>query len=436
MLPQIPPTGNAMKLTKRTIEALRVPEGGREAFAWDSELPGFGVRVHSSGARSFVIQYRKGQRTRRLSLGPFGRHTVDEARKLARGLLAAASTTDADPSAERAEKRRAESVSDLARRYLEEHAATKKKARSAAEDRRILEKYVLPRLGRHRVRDVTRADIARLHHELRGTPIQANRVLVTLSTMFNLAERWGQRPDDSNPCRKIPRYREIARRRYLSGAELARLADVLNTVEAERTEWPSLVPLIRLLILTGARRDEIRTARWDQVDLDKGLLRLTDSKTGAKEIHLNAPARSVIASLPRKDGNPHLIFGRLEGQALVNVKDGWLRIRERAGLPDVTVHDLRHSFAAVAVSNGATLPLIGGLLGHSSPATTARYAHLQSDPLRELNERTGSKIAHMMEGPHAAGAAIVELDAPRRGATKRETAVSSSMAARSRRRIK
>lgn len=397
------------KLTKRIVDAFTVPQGSREAWLWDAELPGFGLRAHASGFKAFAIQYRVGTRTRRLSLGPYGRLTVDEARRKAREELAKVAVESADPSAERKAARRSATVADLAERYIEQHAAAKKKERSVSEDRRILAGYVLPVLANHPVADVNRADIDRLHHGMRATPIQANRVLALLSKMFNLAERWGMRPDGTNPCRHVEKYKERKRERYLDSDELACLGRVLAELEAERTIHPTFFPLVRLLILTGARLDEIRTLRWEFVDLKEGVLRLPDSKTGAKVIHLPAAARQILASIDQRSGNPFVIWGRVDGAPLVNASKPWLQVRKRAGLDDVRLHDLRHTFASVAVSGGASLPLIGKILGHKQPATTARYAHAQRDPVAELAGRVGDKIAATMNQEEHPTAEILDL---------------------------
>jgi integrase len=256
---------------------------------------------------------------------------------------------------------------------------------------------------------VTRADVQGLHHGMKDTPYHANRTLALLSKMMNLAERWGIRPDGTNPCRHVERYREKKRQRYLSAVELAELGQVLAKVERERVEWHSVVPALRLLIFTGARVSEILTLRWEWLDFERRCLNLPDSKTGAKVIHLNAPALKVLADLERDGENPHVIRGRLPGTYLVNLKDPWRRIRKRAKIPDVRVHDLRHPFAAVAAGAGSSLPIIGALLGHTQPQTTQRYAHLSADPLKAAAEAVGARIAAAMAPKRTGRGKVVEL---------------------------
>jgi integrase len=229
-------------------------------------------------------------------------------------------------------------------------------------------------------------------------PYQANRVLAFLSALFNWAEKHGLRPDGSNPCRHVEKYREGRRERFLSQAELGRLGDALREAEQDKSCSPWVVAAIRLLTFTGARRNEILTLRWEHVSEEHESLFLPDSKTGRKAIHLNAPALALLQAIPRLEGNPYVICGEKAGQHLVNLEKPWRRIRKAAKLEDVRLHDLRHSFASVAASGGQSLILIGKLLGHSQPATTARYAHLADDPIKAASEAVGGRIAAAMDG--------------------------------------
>lgn len=387
------------KLTKRTVETLKPGTG--DVFAWDDELRGFGVRVKPSGVRTFIVQYRNAHgRSKRLTIGQFGRLTVDQARREARISLADVAR-GSDPAEDRAGNRKAATLATFATRYLADHADTRMKPRSAAEDRRMLDRYVLPVLGARKIADIDRADVTRLHQGMRETPYQANRVVGLLSRMFNVAERWGIRPDGSNPTRHVEKFKETGRERFLNADELARLGDVLAEAERTATESASVVAAIRLLTLTGCRMSEVLTLQWGYVDFAAACLRLPDSKTGAKVVHLNAPALEVLASIDR-DGSPWVIRGAKEGAALVNLEKPWRRIRAKAGLEGVRLHDLRHTVASVAVGMGEGLPMIGKLLGHTQVQTTARYAHLAADPVRAATERVGGAIAGMMNRKPAA----------------------------------
>jgi integrase len=253
--------------------------------------------------------------------------------------------------------------------------------------------HVLPVLQHRLLRDVTRNDIVRLHSSLTDKRYQANRVVALLSKFFNWCESQGHRPDGTNPCRHVERFGEAKRERFLSSEELTRLGEALRAAETERTASPWVIGAIRLLALTGARLSEILTLKWEFVDFERATIRLPDSKTGAKTVYLNAPALTVLAELPRFDGNPFVIVGERKGARLVNIQKPWRRIRKAARLDDVRLHDLRHSFASVAAAGGMSLPIIGALLGHSQPQTTHRYAHLAAHPLRAASETIAGQIA-------------------------------------------
>ena len=381
------------KLTKRAVEALK--PANRDLILWDTELKGFGCKVTPKGKRVYFAYYRtrEGQQ-RRPSIGVHGAMTCEQARETARQWLA---DRDRDPSGQRQARKSAPTIAEFAERYVTQHAEAKKSSKSTVQDRRMLERFVLPAFGKRKLAEVTRADVVKLHHRLKGTPYQANRVLALLSKMFNLAEHWDLRPDGTNPCRHVEKYRERNRERFLSEAELARLAEVLAAAERTRTQSPSVIAAIRLLLFTGARLSEILTLRWEHVDVEGQCLRLPDSKTGAKVVYLPPAALEILTALDRHEDNPYVIAGAKLGSHLINLQKPWRRIRANAGLGDVRLHDLRHSFASMAVAGGLTLPVIGALLGHTQPATTARYAHLADDPLKQAANLIGGRIAAAMK---------------------------------------
>jgi integrase len=367
------------KLTKRLVDAAE-PQA-TEQFIWDSEVPGFGLRVLPSGRKGYVVQYRAGRRSRRISLGPSTVLTCEQARNRAIAIVAAA-RNGADPAAERDAGRRAITVKELAERFDREHIAIRVTASTAREYRRNLQRFILPALGQLTVTGITRADVAKFHHDLRHIPCQANRCLEVVSKMFSLAELWGLRPDGTNPRKHIRKYPEEKRERFLSAAELRRIGEVLREMEAEGVELPSAILAARLLILTGCRLNEIMTLKWSCDDLDVPALRLPDSKTGAKVVHVGQPVADLLRAARRIDGNPWVITGTLPGKPLSDLQPFWQRVRARAGLKDVRIHDLRHTFASTAVASGQGLPMIGKLLGHTQVQTTARYAHLAAEPVR------------------------------------------------------
>jgi integrase len=387
------------KITKRLVEGTN--PGEKEVLIWDSDLKGFGVRIKPSGSSSYLIQYRNEfGRSRRLTLGPHGRLTAEEARRIAREKLLTA-TQGRDPAEERAEKRAVSTLTVFSERYLAEYAAAQKKSGTIETDRINLRCHILPALGHLPLTAISKTDIAKLNHSMKDRPGAANRTMELLSNMMNVAERWGLRPEGSNPCRGRTRYKRGKRERFLSAKELASLGDAL--AEAERTGSISgpAIAAIRLLIFTGCRRGEILNLRWDEVDFENRRLHFSDSKTGPRTIPLNAPALKVLANLQVGTDNPHVIAGRLADRALVDLKRPWKKIRELAGLNDVRLHDLRHTFASVAVNSGESLYMTGKLLGHAEARTTERYAHFADDPQKAATERLGRAIEAMLEGNKA-----------------------------------
>ena len=292
------------KLTKRTVDAAEVRSS--DYFIWDDELPGFGLRVLPSGRKRYVVQYRAGRRSRRISLGPSTGLACEQARNRAMTIIAAARNGE-DPAAKRDTDREAITVPELADRFDNEHIALRVKASTGKEYRRNLKRFILPALGRLRVNEVTRADVAKFHHDLRHIPYQANRCLEIISKMFSLAEMWGLRPDGSNPRKHIKKYAEEKRERFLSPAELNRVGEVLREMESEGIELVSAIAAARLLILTGCRLSEIMTLQWEHIDFSGKALRLPDSKTGAKIVHLGQPAIELLEQIERIEKNPWVI---------------------------------------------------------------------------------------------------------------------------------
>jgi integrase len=405
-----------IRITKKIVDGLAPSE-----IRWDLDVRGFGVRRQRQ-ARKYVLKTRLNGRQRWFTIGEHGSPwTVDTARKQALRLLGDIHK-GADLSALRSGSRSEPTMGALCDRYLTEHADQHKKASSAALDGRNIENHILPLLGSLLVSQVSRADIdafKRAVHDgktapkdrgprsghrggavVSGGPGAANRCLALLSKMFNLAERWGLRHDGSNPVRHVEKYAENRIERYLSEEELARLAGALSEAEKSEAENPFVIAAIRLLLFTGARLGEILNLKWEYVDLDRSVINLPDSKTGEKQIYLNSLAQQVVTSLPRIDENPYVIVGRRQNRHLVNITKAWYRIRKAAGIEDVRIHDLRHSFASVAVSGGLTLPMIGKLLGHKKSTTTERYAHLADDPVRAANE----EVARLMGKSFGSGA--------------------------------
>lgn len=271
------------KLTKRSIEALEPSD--KDYLVWDGDLSRLGIRVFPTRRKQFVLQYRHGRTSRRMSLGRFGAVTPNQARGLILEALVKL-RQNVDPMAEKRAKRTALTVRELADRFDEEHIAVHLKASTAKEYRRNFRLFILPAIGHLRILDVTRADIAKYHHDWRHRPYQANRNLEIISKMVKLAELWGLRSEGTNPRRHIKKYPEKKRERYFPAGELQAIGRVLGEMQGERIEPPSVIAAVRLLLFTCCRLGEIMMLRWEYVDLSSKLLRLPDSKTGVKEVHL------------------------------------------------------------------------------------------------------------------------------------------------------
>jgi integrase len=377
-----------VRLTKTTVEKLQ-PEG-LETIYWDEALPGFGVRVKSSGGRSYLVQYRNRENGRscRMTIGPHGPLlSFQQARDRARGILADA-LRGADPAADRTSRRRAPNLAALCVAYLKDHAEKKKRSTSAKADRAYIDRFILPALGQRKVAEIGMNDIQKLHNGLAGTPYQANRVLALLSKMFSLAIRWGWRPD--NPAKGVEKYHEDKRTRWLSDEELRALTGALdghpNQIAADA---------IRLQLLTGARIGEVLTATWADFDLVRRVWTKPSHHTKQKRtehLPLSTAAVELLTTMRGRSTTEHLFPGRVPDRPLKELKRFWQQVCEAAGLRDYRIHDNRHTHASHLVSSGLSLTIVGRLLGHTNPITTQRYAHLADAPLREAAEVMARKL--------------------------------------------
>lgn len=379
-----------MRLTKSQIDGFSYAGDGKSRdVRWDEKVPGLGVRIYPSGRKAFVLSYRAHGAKRLLTLGDYGTLTLETARK--RAQQERAHILDGhDPVQQRRQTNAAPTVADLGNDYLDRHARPHKRASSVADDVDMLSQKVLPALGTKKVATVSRRDIESLHQSLKGTPYRANRVLALLSKMFSLAIHWGWRPD--NPVIGIPRFPEEKRERWLNEEELANLLKVLSTHSNQRA-----ANAVRLLVLTGSRRSEVLGATWEQFDLDRGVWTKPSHQTKqnkTEHVPLNDAARQLLAAMRLADpAGAYLFPGDRAGKPLQEIKNFWRTVCSEAGLSNVRVHDLRHTFASHLVSSGLSLEIVGRLLGHSQAATTKRYAHLADHPLREATNRYGAIIA-------------------------------------------
>lgn len=407
------------KITKRSVDAIKAD--GSDFYVFDTELIGFGIRVRASGAMSYIVRYRAGYGrsapVRRVTIAKVGKITPDQARKSAEDILASV-VKGSDPAKERADDRSAATFKELVGYFLE-HIEAKKSANTLSQYRQMLEGHAIPEMGTRRAFAIQPGDIAALHHAMRGTPVAANRTRSIISSMFSWAIK-RKILTTPNPVQGIDRYKEEGQERFLTSEELARLAEALREAETVGIPWepdparktkhapkpenrrtkidPHVAAAIRLLIFTGARLREILHLKWANIDFERGLLLLEKSKTGKKPIVLGAPALAILAELPRVGS--YVIAGATAGKKnekpRADLKRPWMAVRKRAGLGDLRIHDLRHSYASVGVGGGMGLPIVGRLLGHKSAATTAKYAHLHTDPLRKATDAIGVQIAAAM----------------------------------------
>jgi len=383
------------KITIRAVDGL---EKGETLF--DTEVPGFYVR-RQINRPSYGIKFRLNGRQGTFGIGPHGVLSPDQARKKARTLLLGIHN-GVDPREEKRRRKEGLTIADAIEKFLTTHTEKKSKPETQKQYRRLLRSNVAPILGKKKLKDVTLADIEKIHAANESTPYQANRMLAILSKLFNQAEKWGERDQDSNPCRHVARYTEQPRERFLNGNELKSLAAVLYSSWPEENSSqntdnrplasPFCIAAIWLLLLTGARLNEVLTLEWKFLNDELNSARLPKSKTGTKTIYFSEAAQQILRRLPRIDGNPHVIVGRKEGAHLVNLQKPWQRILAAAQIEDVRLHDLRHTYASYGAMNDLSEPVLMKLLGHTQPVTTQKYLHLQDAPLHIGNARVSEAI--------------------------------------------
>ena len=377
------------RLTDALVKRLPAPPKGNR-ITYDPALPGFGVRVTAAAHRAFVLTYwNRAGRQRRYTIGSFPDWSVTGAREEARRLKRIIDQGD-DPLAEIVAERAAPIVNDLIQRFLEEHVS-RKRPRTQYDYRNMIERHLRPALGRMKVAEVAWGDVDVLHRRITktGRTTQANRVVTMAAKMFALAVRWKMRAD--NPAKGIERNQEQKRKRYPSADELERLMAALD-----RHADQQAADILRTCLLTGCRAGEAMGARWADIDLDAGVWTKPGSTTKQKTDHvvpLSAPVKQLLTELRRRTNGPWVFPADSEPGHRVTVQKSWLALCAAAGIKGLRIHDLRHGFASQLVSGGASLPLIGSLLGHTNPQTTNRYAHLFDDPQREAVERVGKIIA-------------------------------------------
>ena len=422
----------AERLSEGFVRKMLPPARG-QCFVWDSEVKGLAVRITARGAKAFVLDYRAEGRQRRITIGAHPDWSVQAARQAAKNLKREIDT-GRDPMGQRHAERAAPTIWDLWDRYRTEHLP-RKAGRSQADERSMWERIILPRFGKMKLAAIDHAAIDAFHRDItnvRGTPVRANRVIEVLRKAFNLAIRWNW--CEHNPASGVRRNPENKRERYLNKEEIAALARALN----QHCE-PVSANAIKLLMLTGARRGEVLSATWDMFDLENGVWTKPSAHTKQRRSHrvpLNGPALRLLTEMKKQVRqiaeaetsltNPY-VFPGADRKPLGDIKRTWASVCRKAGLatqvektgrnrkvvkgkdgkpklvwqPIVRIHDLRHSFASILVSAGASLPLIGQMLGHTQVQTTHRYAHLFDDPLRKAAETVGNAISDTNKLPSA-----------------------------------
>ena len=412
-------------LTKRVVDAADARDG--RYYVWDSLLPGFGIRVETSGAKTFIVRYRAegGGRTaaqRFLTVGRYGPLTPEQARKQAKTILGAAAMGD-DPAGERQARRREMTVGGLVDLYEEEGCYIQRgirqgeamKPRTKAYTVARLRHHVIPLLGHKRVSEIGAGEVERFFRDVatgktvrdeklgprkrvivRGGEGAARRVFRDLSAVFSFAKR--REIVATNPCEiAAVRKSDNRRDRYLTLEEVARLGAAFDALEAEG-EKPKAIAIARLYALTGCRRDEIAGLRWSEVDFERGMLNLAESKTGKSTRPLGAPAIAVLTAIDRNPDSDFVFPAERGDGHYQGAKRVWPKVIGKAGLPGVTPHTLRHTMGSTAVSTGEALALTGAILGHANPRSTAIYAHVQNDSSRRAANRVTKVIAAALAG--------------------------------------
>lgn len=412
------------KITKKVVDAAKPEE--KDVFLWDKEARGFGLKTTPAGKKVFIFQYRLRGGINRLTIGehlkPWGSDgrplTTERARKQAEIYRGQVNAGD-DPRDAKADSEKNITITELCDKYLKDAPGIilkgkkrPKKESTLKTDKSNIESHIKPLLGKKRIQSITKTDVEKFQRDVAAgktakdvTPKDGQRVIVKggvgtagrataiLGTLFAYAI--SERYCDQNPVRGVTINTPASRERQLNAEELKRLGEALEAFDEEQ---PTAVAVLRLLLLTGARRNEILSLKWEWVDIENRVLSLPDSKTGKKTIHLPAPALKVLSDIKEVKGSP-FVFPAMRGDShYVGLPKVWRLIRKKAKLPDLRIHDLRHGYASLAVAGGDSLFLVGKVLGHRQAKTTEKYIHLPEDPVRAVADRTAGKIDAALKG--------------------------------------
>ena len=409
-----------MQLTEKAVQALKFD--GKRRVVWDDGDLRFGVSI-GKASRVYVVDYTFDGRRRRMHLGKTSEIKLEIARGLAGDALAEV-RKGRDPLGDRRERAQAvreeavqaKTLSDLWERYLAEYVAHPSPRdrkgrkplapRTATDYRWFWERCIKPKLGNRRLKTLNRLMVEAWHDSFEESPYNGNRALTLLSGMLTFAEKRGLIA--SNPARGVAQFKEQSRERFLSSDEVEALAKVLTAAEnppkaakgkeqVKAEPWQAIAA-VRLLLLTGARKSEVLSMQWADLDLERGIWNMPTSKTGAREVRLSPAAVDLLQGLDRLEGNPFVLPGRRHGGRFVGLQKVWERVREASGLEGVRIHDLRHSYASEALGAGLSLRVVQQLLGHAELRTTERYAHLERDAIREAADKVGAALSAKLDG--------------------------------------
>jgi integrase len=401
-----------LKLTKIVVDTAQPDTEPYELR--DAAVPGFLLKVTPTGRKVFMVAYvtNNGQR-RKPAIGRFGEITVEQARVIAQDWLADV-RKGKDPSAEKSAARRAPTVKELFERFIADYSEPRNRPSTVEANRGYGKLYIIPHLGQTKVSDVTRADISSLMKKMAKTPTNANRVLSAVRKMFNMAEVWGMRSDGSNPCRHIPKFPERGKTRLITDAELKRLYAYLNKAEADGLEHPFILLAVRLQFEFAARMSEILKLEWAWVDFDNRRVEWPDSKTGGMSKPMSGEAVRLLEAAPRLESSPYVcpaIFDPNRPMPKHTYYKGWRRILERAGLPHIGTHGIRHRSATDIANSGIPVKVGMALTAHKTVTMFMRYVHTEDDPVRAAADTVAFRRQNLI-GDAAAVAATKSAPPP------------------------
>lgn len=388
-----------IKLTKTAVDVATAKD--RDYELRDTIVPGFMLKVTPAGGKIFMLQYVTNAGVRRKpALGRFGELTVDQARNLAQDWLAEV-RQGRDPSAEKSAARAAPTMKEMCAKFIEDYSKLHNKPSTVEGNEMNIKNHIIPRLGRMKVHEVTRANVSEWMTALADRPIIANRTLALLRKMFNLAELWGYRPDGSNPCRHVQKYQEKGSTRFITDEEMRKLFAYLDEAEAEGLEHPFILLAIRLQFEFAARMSEVLSLEWEWVDLDQRKVTWPDSKTGGMTKPLSDEGYRLLSEAPRFEDSPFVcpsIFDPAIRMTDNTYSQGWRRILKRAGVPHVGTHGIRHRAATEIANSGAPLKVGMALTAHKTVTQFMRYVHTEDDPVRMAADAVAANRRNVIGG--------------------------------------